>query len=307
VLKIVAPNAAPPQPTAVSQPAPTQAQQSQQPQQPQQPKPATYTVQSGDTLTGVASRFGLTREALAAANGISPSSYLYVGQVLKIPSGNQPTQASVPTTTPQPAGSPAAVEPGKPVTYVVQAGDNLASIAAKFNTTVAALIQLNNLPDANFVYSGQVLTIIKGNDQANDVPSNTPVPEPTPPMGQFGPKWIDVSLGTQTMVAYEGTVPVFTAKISSGVPAHPTVIGIYRVYAKYTSTRMHGGTPGVDYYDIPNVPWTMYFYADYALHGAYWHNNFGHPMSHGCVNLSVDVSKWLYNWAPVGTLVVTHK
>jgi lipoprotein-anchoring transpeptidase ErfK/SrfK len=68
---------------------------------------------------------------------------------------------------------------------------------------------------------------------------------------------------------------------------------------------MKGGE-GIERYDIPDVPYTMYFYADYALHGAYWHNNFGNPMSHGCVNLPVDVAKWMYDWAPIGTMVVTH-
>lgn len=333
VLKIVGPNQAPPppKPTNTPQPPPTavpaQPTQPTQPAQPaptQQPSanPATYTVQPGDSLTAVAARFGVTREALAAANGISPSSLLYIGQVLKLPgSGSQqppsPTRQPVPptaaqplpgasTTTPQPATAPSTADAGKPVQYTVQPGDNLASIAAKFNTTTEALIRLNNLQDVNYVFVGQVLTIIRGNDQSNDTPATTPVPEPTPPMGQFGPKWVDVTLSTQTMIAYEGQTPVFTAKISSGVARHPTIEGMYRVYAKYTSTRMKGGE-GAEHYDIPNVPYTMYFYADYALHGAFWHNNFGHPMSHGCVNLAVDVSKWMYNWAPIGTLVVTHK
>ncbi len=354
VLKIAGPNSAPPpsRPTNTQQPAPPpptvpptqqptqQVRPTQQPTQqpqPQQPQsnPATYNVQSGDSLTVVAVRFGVTREALAAANGISPSSLLYIGQVLKIPgAGSQPpsptrqpplptatstlvlpqptaaqpqqTVAGASTTTPQPVTSSGTADAGKPVQYTVQPGDNLASIAAKFSTTAEALIRLNNLQDANYVYVGQVLTIVKGNDQGNDTPASTPVPEPTPPMGQFGPKWVDVTLSTQMMIAYEGQTPVFTARISSGVARHPTVEGIYRVYAKYTSTRMKGGE-GAEHYDIPNVPYTMYFYTDYALHGAFWHNNFGHPMSHGCVNLPVDVSKWMFNWAPIGTMVVTHK
>ncbi len=59
-------------------------------------------------------------------------------------------------------------------------------------------------------------------------------------------------------------------------------------------------------YDLPGVPYTMYFYKGYALHGTYWHNNFGHPMSHGCVNLRTSDAGWLFNWASVGTPVVTH-
>jgi len=60
-------------------------------------------------------------------------------------------------------------------------------------------------------------------------------------------------------------------------------------------------------YDLANVPWTMFFYAGYAIHGTYWHNNFGHPMSHGCVNMTTTEAKWLYEWAPKGTLVVVHQ
>lgn len=329
------PTGAPPASTAAAQPANTQAP-SPPTQQPSQPatRPSTYTVQSGDSLTALAARFGLSLQALAAANGLSTSSYLYVGQTLNIPaigapvatSTAAPTKPTQPaptaqstqalptssgtpnaaTTTPQPVTAPGNTAPGQPVKYTVQPGDSLSSIATKFHTTLAAIATLNNMQDINYVYTGEVLTIIAGNDQSSDMPVATPVPEPPPPMGQFGPKWVDVSLNTQTMVAYEGNTPVYTSKVSSGVPGHPTVVGIYRVYLKYTSTRMKGGTPGIDYYDIPNVPWTMYFYADYALHGAYWHHNFGHPMSHGCVNLPVDVSQWMYNWAPIGTLVVTH-
>ena len=58
--------------------------------------------------------------------------------------------------------------------------------------------------------------------------------------------------------------------------------------------------------DLPNVPYTMYFYKGYGIHGTYWHHNFGHPMSHGCVNMRTSDAAWLFNWASVGTPVVTH-
>ena len=333
---------------AAGQPQPTQAPQpTQPPQQPQPPappqnNPGTYVVQPGDSFNRIAAKFGISAEALAEANGLTIASYIYAGQVLNIPAAGQPQATLVPptipptpaastpvpvtqvpatlvptaqaTTTPAPVESPAQAEPGKPLKYTVQRGDSLSSIAARFNTTVDALMQLNGLTDANFLYVGQVLVIIKGDDQNNETPAptgtvaaGTPIPTPTPPMGKFGPKWVDVNLTTQTMVAYEGETPVYSAKISSGTYNHPTVIGTYRIYAKYVSTRMTGGTQGIDYYNIPNVPYTMYFYSGYALHGAYWHNNFGQPMSHGCVNLPVDVSKWMFDWAPIGTMVVTHK
>ncbi len=85
------------------------------------------------------------------------------------------------------------------------------------------------------------------------------------------------------------------------LPRTPTVVGRFRIQTKLTSTRMSG--PG---YDLPGVPYTMYFYKGYAIHGTYWHNNFGRPMSHGCINMRTPDAAWLFNWASIGTLVVTH-
>ncbi len=166
----------------------------------------------------------------------------------------------------------------------------------------------NNIANPSLLYSGQVLTIVKpGQGSTGSSSRSRAAPaEPKPPMGEFGPKWVEVSISTQALTAYEGNTPVYSAKISSGLSRYPTVEGTFRVYAKYAQTRMRGGQ-GADYYDIPNVPYTMYFYSSYALHGAYWHNNFGQPMSHGCVNLSTQDAKWLYDWAPIGTMVVTRK
>jgi len=286
---------------------------------------STYVVQAGDSIIGVANKFGITQQALAAANGLQPFDHLRIGQTLKIPAqGQAPAATPQPatataqpaststttgaqaTTTPLPVTSSKGSQAGKPLKYTVQSGDSLSSIAAKFNTTVDSLEALNKLDDMNYVYVGQVLTVVQGDDQTGNPAAATPTAEPTPPMGEFGPKWVDVNLTTQLMTAYEGQTPVFSTKASSGVPRHPTVEGTYRIYAKYRSVRMKGGE-GVEHYDIPDVPYTMYFYSGYALHGAYWHNNFGHPMSHGCVNLPVDASKWMFDWAPIGTMVVTHK
>jgi lipoprotein-anchoring transpeptidase ErfK/SrfK len=113
--------------------------------------------------------------------------------------------------------------------------------------------------------------------------------------------WIDVDLSEQKVTAYEGTTPVQTFIVSTGTRAHPTVTGQFRIYVKYRSTPMAG--PG---YYLPGVPYTMYFYQGYALHGTYWHNNFGTPMSHGCVNLRTPDSEWLFGFASVGTLVNVH-
>jgi lipoprotein-anchoring transpeptidase ErfK/SrfK len=104
------------------------------------------------------------------------------------------------------------------------------------------------------------------------------------------------------LCAHEGQERVFCASISSGTRRYPTVKGRFKIYAKYRSTRMRGRG-----YDLPNVPWTMYFHGDYAIHGTYWHNNFGTPMSHGCVNMKTSQARRLFQWAPKGTLVVVHR
>lgn len=155
-------------------------------------------------------------------------------------------------------------------------------------------------------------------------PTPSPTPTPTPtwmptwqspggkeyttrPLG-VGPneRWVDVDLSSQTLVAYEGSEPVFTTRISSGTADHPTVTGQFRIWLAFESQTMDGSLLGYDYY-LENVPYVMYFFEDYALHGAFWHNNFGYPMSHGCVNLSPADAGWIFNWASVGTLVNVHE
>jgi lipoprotein-anchoring transpeptidase ErfK/SrfK len=108
-------------------------------------------------------------------------------------------------------------------------------------------------------------------------------------------KHIYVDLSGQTLYAYEGNEKFMQTPISSGRWA-PTPIGNYNIWIKLPVTRMAGGE-GADAYDLPNVPWVMYFYRDFGLHGAYWHDNFGHPMSHGCVNMRIIDAHELYNWA----------
>lgn len=118
-------------------------------------------------------------------------------------------------------------------------------------------------------------------------------------------RWIDVNLNTQSLVAYEGDTPVFNSLISSGMWNTPTVTGQFQTNMKYEKQDMNGYLLGYDYY-LEDVPYVMYFFEDYAIHGTYWHNNFGTPMSHGCVNMDPVDAGWLFNWAPVGTTVNIH-
>lgn len=114
-------------------------------------------------------------------------------------------------------------------------------------------------------------------------------------------KEIKVDLTTQTIFAYENSQLIYKFPISSG-KWYPTPTGTYKPWVKLTSTRMVGGSPKHGtYYNLPNVPYVVYFYKGYAIHGAYWHNNFGQPMSHGCVNLAVDNAALIYKFIDYDT------
>jgi hypothetical protein len=147
-------------------------------------------------------------------------------------------------------------------------------------------------------------------------PSETPVPTNGPEdpealakfrvelpaeLGSLDEHWIDVNLTTQTLSAYEGQKLVASYSISTGVSRTPTVVGEFRIWVKVTIQAMSG--PG---YYLPNVPWVMYFYEDYGIHGTYWHDNFGTPMSAGCVNMTIDDAKTMFEFAEVGTIVKVH-
>lgn len=110
-------------------------------------------------------------------------------------------------------------------------------------------------------------------------------------------KWIEVSLAEQKVRAWEGNKLVIEFPISSGLWS-PTPTGDFRIWHKTRSQRMEGGSQALGtYYNLPNVPNNMFFYKGYAIHGAYWHNNFGHPMSHGCVNAPLASAAQLFEWA----------
>ncbi|MBE9033980.1 L,D-transpeptidase [aff. Roholtiella sp. LEGE 12411] len=116
------------------------------------------------------------------------------------------------------------------------------------------------------------------------------------------PRWIEIDLSEQRLRAWEGKKLVYSYRISGGKRSTPTPIGRFRINSKYRTHRMRGRG-----YNIPDVPYTMYFYRGYAIHGAYWHNRFGTPVSHGCVNLPVKQARRLYNWTKMGTLVVVRR
>jgi lipoprotein-anchoring transpeptidase ErfK/SrfK len=229
-----------------------------------------YVVQPGDTLMRIAARHSVSVSQLARANGLHWYSWVYVGQRLAIP-GQTTGSSQSPATS----------------TYVVRRGDTMMRIAARYGVSVSSLARANGLRWNSWVYVGQRLTI-PGSTRWQASRSG-------------GERWIDVNLSSQTLTAYEGTRPLRTMVVSTGLPGTPTPVGQFRIWIKLRYDDMAG--PG---YRLRNVPYVMYFHRGYGLHGTYWHSNFGTPMSHGCVNLSTADAGWLFDWASVGTKVVTH-
>jgi lipoprotein-anchoring transpeptidase ErfK/SrfK len=163
------------------------------------------------------------------------------------------------------------------------------------------------------VFAGVMVLALVATVGPQGVLAEPTTPPASPPLALYAPveaqtagKWIEIDLSSQSLIAWSGRTKVYSTRVSTGTSRYPTVQGFFRIQTKIRSQRMRGGT-GRDRYDLPNVPHVMYFYRDYAIHGAYWHNNFGRPMSHGCVNLPLGAARWMYNWAPIGTRVVVHR
>jgi len=127
----------------------------------------------------------------------------------------------------------------------------------------------------------------------------------TPPEGVTNNRWIEVNLAEQTLSVYDNYELAFATVIASGLEPFWTKPGLFQIFQKKETETMRNNDPS-DFYYLDNVPWTMYFDGARALHGAYWRTRFGYPQSHGCVNLSVGDSHWLFNWAVEGDWVYVH-
>ena len=190
--------------------------------------------------------------------------------------------------TPAPTPQTASSYTGATTQYVIQQGQELGLIAKDYNVSIQDIMSLNNISNPDVIYPGQELTI----------PAAAEYVPPAPPAPTNVGRSIVVSTENQRIYAYQDGQVVRTHLVSTGLPDTPTVHGDYKIYVKYTATDMSG--PG---YYLPQVPYTMYFYQGYGIHGTYWHNAFGRPMSHGCVNLPTDEAQWFFGFADVGTPV----
>lgn len=148
-------------------------------------------------------------------------------------------------------------------------------------------------------YEGKIVSVPPINDTLASVLGET-----------AGNKRIAVDLTNQKVYAFENDSLVYDFTVSTGKWA-PTPRGNFSIQRKVRAQKMSGGNPAIGtYYYLPNVPWVMFFgntqipwSRGYSFHGTYWHNNFGHPMSHGCINMKTPDAAVLYSWAPEGTPV----
>jgi lipoprotein-anchoring transpeptidase ErfK/SrfK len=193
--------------------------------------------------------------------------------------------------------------------HVVQRGDRLVRIASHYSTNVTSIMKKNpEIENPHRIFVGQRIAIPGPDEQYPDEPLMPRAANPTLNLDSIvgvkvaeDERWIDVNLAAQTVYAYQGRDMIRAFLVSTGLPRTPTLPGQFRIYVKFTKTDMRG--PG---YHLKDVPFTMYYDGSYGLHGTYWHNNFGRPMSNGCINLRTEDAQWLFNFASVGTFVNIH-
>ena len=267
--------------------------------------PITHVVQPGESLTMIAEQYGLTVDQLLQANNIADPNRILRGQELQVWTTESVNQANIEeeatTSADIPENMLEGVAPEDMIVHVVQPGEQLAQIARRYGMNWQALAQFNGITDADRIFVGQTLTI-PANGEVEDMGIIAPgaalgAPQPTITEG----RQIIVDLSDSRTYAYQDGQLVYSALVSTGLPATPTVQGEFRIYHRLRSQTMSG--PG---YRLPGVEWVQYFYQGYALHGTYWHNNFGQPMSHGCVNMTNADAEWFYNFGDYGTVVLVQ-
>lgn len=238
-----------------------------------------HVVRQGESLGAIARIHSLTLEELLALNEIDNPNLVRMGTMLRLTDKVEP---------------PSNVTPAEKavITYTVQAGDTLSEIAQRYRTSTEQLAEDNAL-SGNAVHAGQTLRIYPPASALEAFGVDAPAD---------GDRKIVIDLSDQTLSAYQGEVRVLHTIVSTGKAATPTIPGEFAIFQKLKSQHMSG-----EDYDLPGVPWVMYYYDEFAIHGAYWHANFGIPTSHGCTNMTIPESKALFSWAPLGTRVIVQE
>jgi LysM repeat protein len=238
-----------------------------------------HVVREGDSMSAIARRYALTLEELMELNEIDEPNLVRMGTMLRVTG-----KVEMPSTV---TAAELAV-----MTYTVQPGDSLSEIAQAYYTTVEQLRHDNKLSDMK-ISKGQELLIYPPATSLEAFGVDAPMD---------GERKIIIDLSEQTLTAYQGDVRVLHSLVSTGKDATPTLAGEFAIFQKLKTQHMSG-----EDYDLPGVPWVMYYYDEFAIHGAYWHANFGIPTSHGCTNMTIPESKALFAWAPLGTPVIVQQ
>lgn len=238
-----------------------------------------HVIRKGESLSGIARLYNLTLEELMELNGVDNPNLVQIGTMLRLTAEVEPpTHVIVPEL--------------QAITHTVKSGDTLATIAKLYHTTDAQIRVDSKLAEDD-LRVGQELQIFPPASALEAFGIDAPAD---------GERKIVIDLSDQSLTAYQGDTVVLFSIVSTGKAATPTPPGVFAIYQKLKTQHMTG-----DDYDLPGVPWVMYYYDEYAIHGAYWHANFGIPTSHGCTNMTIPDSKALYSWAPIGTLVIVQE
>ena len=298
-------------PTEASDPETTEIQEDSGEPVPTGPPPGDYfehTVQFGETLGILAVHYGITIQQLMDASRITDPNHVESGQALWIPGSAKRRDPPPPPQLPEPVQQPATevttapVAEGEREVYVVQPGDYLSLIGNKLATDWVAMAEINAIVNPDSLRVGMTLLIPNSDDLLKYGSSysnsryNLTNNHPGAHVG-IGREFV-VVLNTQMAYAYEDGILQKASLVSTGLPATPTVQGDFAIYRKRRSQSMTGPD-----YDLDNVEWVMYFFRGYSFHGTWWHNNFGQPMSHGCVNMTNADAKWFYDFGSLGTPV----
>jgi LysM repeat protein len=294
-----------------------------------------HVVQAGETLSSIATRYGTTPQAIAAANNLANANYIYAGQRLTIPSGGggaatggthtvgrgetlSAIAARYGTTVAAlvqanglasanmiyvgqrltiPGGGAAGSSGGSQqgTVYTVRRGDTLAAIAARYGTTAWAISNANGLANANYIYPGQQLKIPAGGSGSSA------------PAAPAGGKRIVIDLSAQRMYVYQGGQLVWNWVVSTGRPGQETIVGHFKVLNKIPNAYAYTWSLTMPY-------WLGIYWAGSLQNGIHalpigpggqtmWGGYLGQRVSYGCVILATQNAATLYNWAPVGTPV----
>lgn len=317
-------------------------------------------IYRGETLVDIALEYNTTPETLRWLNNMAPGEPVWAGQRLMVPPRKglmlhevQPKESAASIAAK--SGMPVAqfvemnkvspqqrLRPGAryyvpaqdgllaskevPV-HVVREGDSLEALADRYRSSVKEILSVNELTEKQALVPGTQLLVpaLSLHTRIGNAPEGKngfPLID-IRDFPSLTEKWVEVDLSTQRVVAWEGVRPLRSFVISSGTWRTPTVTGVFRIRAKVPSQRMSGGSEETgDAYSLAGVPWVSYFFEAFSFHGTYWHNNFGVPMSHGCINMKTPEAEWLYKWMTPenpteewyntspderGTLVIVHK